>query len=285
MANIIKMTPEIIEEAKSAFLASLASMRLFDGKISFQKTVSASARKATLIFSELAWAKMTSLVAEFSSEIGWHGRASRAEGAPDTYLVEDIYVYPQNVTSTTVTPDQKEYNDWLNSFDDDIFSGIRFHGHSHVNMATSPSGVDTGFWEEILSQLGDDDFYVFMIINKKWEKHVRIYDMKSNLYFPASDVDVKIRNDGFGIEALLRDARGKVKTVTYTPAPAQKPVQTTTSPVTSATGANRSGVQTYPAKKDKDKKGAKPFGGVGSDDWYDSICGAYGYGGYGGYNE
>ena len=278
MANIIRMTPEFIEEAKSAFLDSLAKMRLFDGKINFTKTVSATTRRATLLFSELAWAKMTSLVAEFSSEVGWHGKATRVEGAPDMYIVEDIYVYPQNVTGTTVTPDQKLYDEWLNSFDDDVFNNMRFHGHSHVNMAVSPSGVDTGFWEEILTQLDDDMFYVFMIINKRWEQHVRIYDMKTNLYFPPSDVDVKIKNDGFGIEALLRDAQNKVKAVTYTPKTNTKPAQTSCSQpaASSATGANRAGLQTNPSPaKKEEKRGAKPFGGV--DDWYDSI---YGYGNY-----
>ena len=276
MANIIKMTPEVIEEAKNAFLDQLLKMRLFDGKISFTQTMTASSRKATLLFSELAWAKMTSLVSEYQSEIGWHGKASRMEGLEDTYLVEDIYVYPQNVTATNVTPDQKEYNEWINALDDEAFNGLRFHGHSHVNMAVSPSGVDTGFWEEILSQLDDDMFYVFMIINKKWEKHVRIYDMRTNLYFPPSDVTVKIRNDGFGIEALLRDAQNKVKAVTYT-----APAKTQTQTQTSAMGANRAGLQTYtpPAKKEE-KKGAKPFGGA--DDWYDDDI--YGYGGYAGYN-
>lgn len=273
MAKIIRLTPEITEEAKDAFLTALRSMKLFDGKISFEKTLSVVSKKATLYFSELAWIKMTSLVAEYSSEIGWHGKASRVEGSPDTYLIEDIFVYPQNVTGTTVTPDQAEYEKWLNGFDDDTFNAIRFHGHSHVNLATSPSNVDTGFWSEILEQLDGDMFYIFMIVNKKWEYTVRIYDMKANLYFDASDISVKIKNDGYGVEQLLEDAESKVKQVSYTP-------KTTVQ-------SNAYGYQTVPPKpvqqtaqkkdeKKPEKKGAKPFGGVLDDyddypyDWYGS---------------
>ena len=43
------------------------------------------------------------------------------------------------------------------------------HGHSHVNMGTSPSATDTKLQEDHLAQLQDNDFYIFLIVNKKRE--------------------------------------------------------------------------------------------------------------------
>lgn len=261
MAQNIKITDQITEEAVEAFRAYLRNLRSSDGKITFTKQLGASSRKAVLLFSELAWLKMNALVNEYSSEIGWHGIAKRHETEEDTYVVEDILVYPQKVTGSTVTPDQVLYQNWLMGHDDEVFNNIRFQGHSHVNMACTPSTVDTAWYEEILSQLGEDMFYIFMIVNKRGEKTIKIYDMAKNLYFGTADVTVKIRNDGIGVEDLLADARAKA---TQEPV---KPVTTAAnygSTVYTATGANRAGTSVQPYGSEyKSKKEApkpKPFG-------------------------
>jgi hypothetical protein len=36
-------------------------------------------------------------------------------------------------------------------------------------MGTTPSGVDTNLYDQLLGQLEDDMFYIFMIWNKRWE--------------------------------------------------------------------------------------------------------------------
>ena len=76
----------------------------------------------------------------------------------DTYLISDILVYPQEVTGSTVTTDQNEYEMWLMKQEDDVFNNIRMQGHSHVNMSTSPSSVDLNLYDGILSQLDSDMF-------------------------------------------------------------------------------------------------------------------------------
>lgn len=216
MAKIIKLTPEYLDELRADFEAALSNAKLSDGKISFSKTFSTVDRKATVLFSETAWFKMQLLIQSYDSEIGWHGLAFRGDDPEkDEYIIKDILVYPQSVTGVTVTTDQDKYQEWLFSHDDDVFNNIRMQGHSHVNMSTNPSGVDTSLYDRILGQLDDDMFYIFLIYNKKGDKTYKIYDLKKNVLFETSDVTVKVVEDGLGMRAFLSDAKGKVTTRSF----------------------------------------------------------------------
>jgi hypothetical protein len=90
-------------------------------------------------------------------------------------------------------------------------------GHSHVSMSVSPSGVDEGHRAQILDQLDEDMFYIFMVWNKRLETHTLIYDMANNVLYEDSDVTVKILGDD-SMDEFLADAKEKVqkkKTATY----------------------------------------------------------------------
>ena len=218
MAKIIKLTPENIEQARKEFEESLANLKLSDGKISFTKSFSSIQRKATIYFTEIAWLKMQTLVREFDKEVAWHGVAMRGEDPEkDEYFITDILVYPQNVTGATVTTVQEEYEEWLNSLEDDVFNNLRMQGHSHVNMGTTPSSVDNTLYESILGQLKSSMFYIFMIWNKRGEKTVKLYDMAKNVLFETADCSIEILEDGTGTEAFLKDAKTKVRTTVSTP--------------------------------------------------------------------
>lgn len=218
MAKRIKFTPEDIEATVLEFRESLKTIP--DGKISFTKTLGTISRKATVFFSELAWLKMQGLIWNFDKEVAWHGVATRGtDENEDDYYINDIIVYPQEVTGATVTTDQVKYQSWLYALNDDTFNNLRFQGHSHVNMGTTPSGVDTNLYNEILSQLNADMFYIFMIWNKRGEKTIKIYDLKKNLYFDTSDVTVKVIQGEIGVEAFISEAKRQVQDKPVTPAP------------------------------------------------------------------
>lgn len=214
MSKLIKITKECLEECQKEFLEALSSGKFSDGKVTFTKNLGTIDRKATVYFTEIAWLKMQTLIREFSSEVGWHGIAHKGK-EPDTYIISDILIYPQEVTGTTVTPDQEEYQMWLMEQDDEVFNNIRMQGHSHVNMGTSPSSVDTNFYDSILEQLDDSMFYIFMIWNKRGEKTVKIYDLKENVLFETSDTTIKIIDDELGMEKFLKEAKDLVKAKTY----------------------------------------------------------------------
>lgn len=212
MSKMIKLTPEYISEISKDFESSLHGAKIVDGKISYTKTFGYINRKATVYFTEMAWLKMQTLIREFDKEVAWHGVAYRGEDeSKDEYYITDIMVYPQEVTGATVNTDQEKYEMWLMMHEDDVFNNIRMQGHSHVNMGTNPSGVDTTHQEKILAQLEDDMFYIFMIWNKRGEKTIKIYDLAKNILFDGIDVTVEVKDDGTGISAFLAEAKRMVQ--------------------------------------------------------------------------
>ena len=291
MAKIIKVTPEIIREAVEAFTEAIGKQKMTDGKISFTKQLGAVSRRASVIFTDLAWFKMQTLISSTDKEIGWHGVARRGEDPEkDEYIISDIIVYPQTVTGATVNTDQAEYEKWLNDLDDETFNNLRMQGHSHVNMGVTPSSVDLDLYQEFLERLRDDMFYIFLIYNKRGERTYKVYDMKKNLLFETADVDVVIRDTGLGITKLLTDMKENVKTKAVTTVPAYngtgyygKGGTYTPSGTPGAYGRQETQRGALPAKTEKKKEKApnRQTSLYGDDDWYDGdYYGGY-YGGYG----
>jgi len=214
MGKPIKITQEHIDEVRAEFELALSNMKLADGKISYTKTFGSNAEKTVVYFTSDAWTKMIALIQEFSDEVAWHGLARRSND-PVGYVIYDILVYPQEVTGATVNTDQEKYQSWLMAHDDDVFNNIRMQGHSHVNMGTSPSAVDTTHQEKILDQLDDDMFYIFMIWNKRFESYVKVYDLAKNTLYENGDVSVKLLDGGIGLDAFIESAKGMVAKKAY----------------------------------------------------------------------
>jgi len=217
MSRMIKLTPECIKKCREDFEKALSSVT--NGKISFTQTLGSVSETAMVYFSERAWYKMQALVCEFDKEVAWHGIAHRGEDFDkNEYYITDIVVYPQEVTGATVEMDTAEYGKWLcDNYEDERFNNIRMQGHSHVNMNTSPSGVDLTHQEEIVKQLTDEMFYIFVIWNKHNSSNIRIFDMKKNILFDDDDISYEVLSDGYGIEDFIKEAKGLVKNKTYKP--------------------------------------------------------------------
>lgn len=197
--------------------------------------------RAKLVFKPEAFAKMQLLIMKCSGEVGWHGLVERNE---NTFTVTDILVYPQQVTGATITTDQPEYEKWNMEVPLEQFTKMRFHGHSHVNMGTTPSGVDAKSKETILSCIREGQFYIFMIWNKSLDYSVEIYDATGDyLIYEKCDVDVEIEGIG-DMKKYLDDSIAKIKRIyptyttytykpaasggyQYTPTQPAKPKQTT----------------------------------------------------------
>lgn len=163
-------------------------------------------KTAKLVFTGEAYAKMTLLVQTSEKEVGWHGVCTREN--EDVYVIRDILVYPQKAKAAFVESDDNRIAEWVSSLDDDTINNMRMQGHSHVNMGVSPSGKDIMCENDFLSQLGKDDFYVFLIWNKKGEKTVRIFDYEKDVVFETDDVDVYVGE--VNIDDFVVDARRMV---------------------------------------------------------------------------
>lgn len=225
MTRKIYMTEQEIEEFTTSVhtrlikeSSTLKNKRFLNGDEEIEFTFKINAPKkeknAQLFFTPKALIKMHALVRSFSCEVEWHGTVKRVDET--TFLVEDFLVFPHEATGTSVISNQTEYEKWLDSLDEETFNALRFHGHSHVNMAVSPSCVDTSYRANIINNFGtpskdDDYFYIFLITNKRQEINVEIYDLQNNVSYGTSDVSIDVMFDGEGIlEDFIKNSKGIV---------------------------------------------------------------------------
>lgn len=129
---------------------------------------------AKVKYTEQAWKDMQDLIADYDSEIGWHGVVEETEDGD--YLVTDILVYPQYVTGATVEMDNEGYQKWLwdNRYDKRFYN-IKLQGHSHVNMPVFPSYTDQDHQRKVYAEMREGDYYIFTIWNKKGDHKAWIY--------------------------------------------------------------------------------------------------------------
>ena len=204
--------PQLVAE----FEQYLKTAKIGDGKLTFSKNIIPtkleSDSKVTILFKELAWMKMQQLIRIFDSECAWHGTVNRVD---ETHFeVDDVMVYPQEVTGVTVNTDQKEYEMWLMRQPDEVFNRLRFQAHSHVNMGVTPSATDETHQKKIIDQLGNDDFYIFLIINKRNEISCRVYDMATNCLYETADVVVQYEANE--LDNFIAVSKAQIKQKTYT---------------------------------------------------------------------
>ena len=260
MSKPIKLTKELKDQALKEFKDSLNKLKMSDGKVSYNKSFTYKEdEKAIIILTPLAYTKMLALLTSFDTEVAWHGIGKRIDTTK--FAITDIVVYPQTVTGSNVDMDPERYAHWLMKNDDDErFNNIVMQGHSHVNFGTTPSPVDTKHQEDILSQLSDDMFYIFMIWNKRLEHTTKIYDLKENTLYEDSDIVYTIADEEYKIEAFMKDAKEQV-------------VKKVTQPTNHPSGFG--GYTSYPGVNSKPKENKKPEIGNGwrgrfsdEDDYY-----------------
>ena len=167
----------------------------------------------TVYITPNAYIKMRLLVDKCDKEVGWYGIVKEMPGLEATYIIEDIIVYPQRITSTTVEQDEDEMFNFEMGLTTEQVNHKRFHGHSHVNMSTGPSGVDENFYQELLSQV--TDYFIITITNKRSEYTTRFYDVANNILY--TDVPIQlIQEDGTLYSDWLDTNKELIKEHTYT---------------------------------------------------------------------
>lgn len=129
----------------------------------------------------LKWIK--ALTEEHSGEVGCLGIVREADGA---FIIDEIF-YPKHclVTSTTceIAPEgEVEIAQYLIDKDrvDDV-AKVRFWGHSHHTMGTTPSGQDD---EQALQKMNNNGaYFIRAIFNKNGEMSVSFFDHDRQLKF------------------------------------------------------------------------------------------------------
>ncbi len=257
MARPITCPAEIVEQLLEKARGQIVNTKYNSTRIDVSLALEKDDRVAEIYFSVRAWVKMSELVKQFSTEVQWHGSIKRL--SPTQFFVEDIIVFPHEVTGTSVESKQEEYEAWLDSLDDETFEKVRFHGHSHVDFNVHPSGKDEEVQGNFLKGLGKpvsgyDPFYVFLIINKRGDVYSRVYDITNNAFYEDDQVvtDIFLGEDKY-LSGFIGDAK-KLAT------PPVRPV-----------GFGQHG-NNKKKKKDADEKDK-------TDDYEDGIFGYSGYGG------
>ena len=125
-----------------------------------------------LKISNKAWQKMQALVQSCSQEIGWFGFVTEKEN--NLFILEDIYVpKEQSLSAASCTILEEGDNgsiDWEDRCREIYGNGfVRLWGHSHVNMAVSPSGQDVSQFSALKKDL---PYYFRLIMNKKNELNI-----------------------------------------------------------------------------------------------------------------
>lgn len=219
MKNIV-ITDNIKEQILEKFKIYLEDARLSSGRIDYSYNINntvSNEEKATIVISSKAYLKMMLYIRDTSSEIAWHGTVNR-DKTTNTYTIKDVFLYPQMLTSATVKTDQKAYEEWLESLDDETFNTMRMQGHSHVNFGAGPSGTDYDYYNDILQTLPNDEYYIFMIMNKAGNTTWLIYDLDKNLIYENNDIDVVIEDNtqNFDLFTAIEEEKKKFCKTTYT---------------------------------------------------------------------
>lgn len=223
MAKQIYMTNDdvenLVEEVCTELRNNFSDLKCY-GSIDIKRSVTLKAdnRIAMLYFTPIAWIKMAALVARFETEVQWHGLVRRI--SENEFEIYDVLVPPHEVSGATVTSEYKPYIEWIDGLDDDTFNAVRFHGHSHVNMAVSPSSVDTKYRRDLITQLpkptgNDDAFYIFLIINKKHEWSAEIYDLTNNALYDTDEIYMDCYLGDGDIDSFIAEAKKVAVARTY----------------------------------------------------------------------
>ena len=131
-----------------------------------------------ILITPLAWKKMFLYVDIADKEVGWYGAVTRVG---DTFIIQDCYMPKQKVSSVTTVIDGENFADLAEELVQqgkaDVIEKLRFWGHSHVTMGTTPSGQDNEQMDVFRKK--SIDWFIRGILNKKarMEFTMYMYDM------------------------------------------------------------------------------------------------------------
>jgi len=181
---------------------------------SFERKILINRRLPDVVFLPQVMHDMHLIVDHCSEEVSWIGTVLE-QG--NNLVVDEIFVLDQEVTGTTteITEDglAKLAGRLLEQPDGvEKLNRLRFWGHSHVNMGTSPSGQDdtqVSLWKK-----NDHPYLIRAIINKAgrlqlsvflWKEGIEIHDVPWSIQYATEDARA-----GFWKTELERNVRRHV---------------------------------------------------------------------------
>lgn len=147
-----------------------------------------SAQPPVVYFTLEAELTVRHLVNTMDVEIAWFGLV-RYEEPLNGYVVYKILIPEQEVTGASVDITANAIaqltSEILDAGEDP--SHLRYHGHSHVNMVTSPSPTDQ---DHLADYMEHSDWFIREIRNKKGSYKLDVFDKTQGVVFQCVDRDI-----------------------------------------------------------------------------------------------
>ena len=122
-------------------------------------------------------ARIKEIVRLSPKEVSWFSRVSRND---NVFCITDAFLIEQTVSSAETEMTLSGLSDFMTNiiqkYGVEFYNSIRCWGHSHVEMSTNPSGQDL----KQIKEFDNGDFYIMLIMNKRDDFHIRLYDFKEN---------------------------------------------------------------------------------------------------------
>lgn len=200
MARPIFLTNEHKVSILRSVFQQLKNARVTGQSIKVEKKLTyTEERTCSVCYTKEAWFKTIMLLEHQAKEVGWYGVVYRDEDDETMFRVKDIIIYPQKVTGATVEAVTDKYEAWMQGLDDETYNHRRAFIHSHVYMGTSPSGKDEQVWSDKLTQIPNDEFFIFQIMNKRGEIYSRVVDFANNIIYENNDVQTLVECENMDI--------------------------------------------------------------------------------------
>ena len=158
-----------------------------------------------VVISAEALTKMQLYVEGCTTEIGWLGTAVK-EG--NNYYILDTYLFAQEVHSTTteITPEGlSNFGEEILKREDgmQIWNNLKVWGHSHVNMAVSPSGQDDSQMNTFKD--GGHDWFIRIIGNKSGDLKIDIYNYELGVIYNDIKFYIGLSKEELAIKEAIED--------------------------------------------------------------------------------
>lgn len=122
-------------------------------------------------------------------EIGWLAFVEKFD--KQGFLITDCALLKQEVHSATTEITPEGLLDFWNNTPAERQQHIKLWGHSHVNMAVSPSSQDN---EQMEYFKDGNPWFIRLITNKKREYHIDIYDYENGIKVHMDQADLMTYN-------------------------------------------------------------------------------------------
>lgn len=169
-----------------------------------------------IFISKKATNKMLIYIDECSKEVGWLGTVEQHK---DIYLIDDVMLFEQEVSSVTTDIDEGDLSKFASNKMEELgaeegsnlLNSVKMWGHSHVNMGVTPSSTD----DKSMEMFGESghDFFIRLIANKKGVMKIDLFDYERGIVFYNLDFSEVATQEERELEKQIQELQEKLEQI------------------------------------------------------------------------